>query len=603
MAPEQPERQSQTRGWTRVLAPLAWWLLLVLVLYGIQTHQRLMQQTYLNCTVNLEHRPAADATVTVDRRPIVEGEHLSLGSHEFKVTHPKAVPFVTNRFVWYRGGRLGIIDLKRATGVLAVTVDPPASVTVVDGPEYHKSLSDSPAGLTNTVPTDDYEVKATYAHFEKTYRVKVAFGETNRLGIAPKLGSLALTCTQNDATFQLFDSGGELVEKGDFPTTLNGLPEGSYQLVALHHSRRWVEKPVVTDRATNDVKIDIQYGSAVFETSPAGATVYSNGREIGTTPLNLSELQPGWLEYEVRLYNYESVSGSLQIKPNEIAKVKTNLVSQSYSGAMRSAREYTRSGKYDSALASVADALRVQPEDADAKKLEKEITALSKIREAEGSAQKGDYIGGARLLKTALEILPDNERAKSLLADYRAHEPEQLQREALVRLNRGTNVFNNIIGAYSDRGLFETHFLTTTNHSFKLEPEIISALRTEPLGFKIEKRSTPAPETYAIRAVHEFGSVVKQSGDRRELVMVIAQTRKDETQIFYEIFEYHAATQIGQLNLGNLLGAPVQVKLVPIHATAGKPLSEKLQARINEGITNVVAKINSAITKAASGLR
>lgn len=241
MTPEQPERQSQTRGWTRVLAPLAWWLLLVLVLYGIRTHQRLMQQTFLRLSVNLEHRSVSGVSISVDGREATEGEHLSLGTHEFKVTHAKAVPYVTNRFVWYRGGELGQIELKRASGVLAITLDPPARTTVVDGPEFHKTLTDA-AGLTNTVPTDDYEVKATYAHFEKIYHMKVSLDETNRFVVAPKFGSLSLACTKNDATFQLYNSNGELVENGDFPATVEGLPEGKYQLVALHHGRRWIER-------------------------------------------------------------------------------------------------------------------------------------------------------------------------------------------------------------------------------------------------------------------------------------------------------------------------------------------------------------------------
>jgi hypothetical protein len=39
--------------WRRILRPLFWWLLLVLVLFAIHTHQRLMEKTRLEFTVTM----------------------------------------------------------------------------------------------------------------------------------------------------------------------------------------------------------------------------------------------------------------------------------------------------------------------------------------------------------------------------------------------------------------------------------------------------------------------------------------------------------------------------------------------------------------------
>jgi len=53
---------SDQRGWMRGLRPIFYWLLLVLVLFGIRTHQRLMEQTRLAFSLSLQGRPLYGAT-------------------------------------------------------------------------------------------------------------------------------------------------------------------------------------------------------------------------------------------------------------------------------------------------------------------------------------------------------------------------------------------------------------------------------------------------------------------------------------------------------------------------------------------------------------
>jgi len=85
-----------------------WWSLLVLALYGIRTHQRLMEQTRLNFSVGLAGQDFGwAASATLDGKRVVSGERVSLGKHTFAVTHPKAESFLTNFSIRYGGQDLG----------------------------------------------------------------------------------------------------------------------------------------------------------------------------------------------------------------------------------------------------------------------------------------------------------------------------------------------------------------------------------------------------------------------------------------------------------------------------------------------------------------
>jgi hypothetical protein len=96
--------ESRPRYWRRVLRPLFWWLILVLVMFGIRTHQRLMEKTRLDFSVSMQGQ-AIVANATFDGNPAFSGQKIPLGSHIFVIKYPKWEPFSTNLFLWY-GARI-----------------------------------------------------------------------------------------------------------------------------------------------------------------------------------------------------------------------------------------------------------------------------------------------------------------------------------------------------------------------------------------------------------------------------------------------------------------------------------------------------------------
>jgi hypothetical protein len=173
--------------WPQALRPVFWWLLLVLVLFGIRTHQRLMEQTRLNFTVSLNGQPL-EVTAVLDQHTFSSGQNISLGNHRFVVSNPKTEPFATNFFAWYGPHNFGEIKLKRSFGTLNVQANPPASTITITGPEFSTTLSNS-VGTSISVPTDSYTVSAGYPHWSQSQNVTVYENQSVPCNFVPQLGA------------------------------------------------------------------------------------------------------------------------------------------------------------------------------------------------------------------------------------------------------------------------------------------------------------------------------------------------------------------------------------------------------------------------------
>jgi hypothetical protein len=277
-----PRSESRLGYWFRVLRPLTWWLLLVLVMYGIRLHQRWMAQTKLKFSVTVNGRDDYSMpTATLDDQYAHSGQLMSLGSHQFVITHPKGVTFTTNLFTWYGGNDFGRIDLKRKTGTLWIEAKPPADSLKIHGPEYELTLWNS-SGTNLTVPTDDYVITATYAFSEERATAEVSTYMTATVSIKP------------------------------------------------------------------------DFGAAVLESDPAGASVTDdNGRTLGTTPLIVQQLKPGGRKFTLERENDETVVADLFISANQTNHFKTSLVNRYYAAALRSAQGHFAAGRYaEAALAA-----------------------------------------------------------------------------------------------------------------------------------------------------------------------------------------------------------------------------------------------------------
>ena len=580
-----------------VLRPLFWWLILVLALYGIRTHQRLMEKTRLNFNVTLQGQ-ATEASATFDGKPAYNGQKIPLGNHTFAITHPKGESFSTNLSIWYGEHNLGTIDLKRTMGTLSVSADPPADLLVIRGPEWSVTLTNS-SGLTQIVPTDVYNIEAEYPHWTKTYSANVFANQTANYAIAPHFGGLKLGCNQSDATFQLQTADGQQVSDGILPATVTGLPAGDYKLASLHHGHQRNDTLAVKADTTTDAQIDFQYGKVTFETTPSGATVVSDKGNWGETPLTLVEMQPGNYTFALQRNGYQSLQVSLNVEADQTVYVSTNLTSETYLHALNAARQYMAAVDYDHALAAAGDALAARPGDTEATTLLNEATGLGELQRAQAMGKRGDYVGGDKELTLALQSLPDNEEIKGLRADFKTHEPEQLERERIERLNRPQQVFKDALKDDPSSDLFDEHELKTSKPFDTVGAAIALALKSGQPSFQIIGIKTPKPETYQIEAYYEIEGFLGAgtTSGRRQCIIVCGQAKDDETQIFYEVMEYKAKTNI-PFSIGALLHTATldHATYIPIHPSRIQ-MTDTLQAQLTNGVQMVTERIQQAIAQ------
>jgi hypothetical protein len=580
------------RYWMRVLRPLAWWVLLVLVLYGIRTHQRLMQGTRIEFSISLAEQPMTfDASAKLDGQPVATGQNITLGQHTFTISHPKTESFQTNFFAWYGLHDFGEIKLNRSFGGLNVQAIPPAPVITITGPEFSTTLYDS-SGTNLTVPTDSYTIQAEYPHWSQSQNTAVYKNAPATCLFAPHFGGLQLDCNQSDATFQLQRADGQVVSKGVLPVTITGLPAGDYTLNAVHHGHQRTETVTVTANTTNDTQCDFQYGAVVIETSPVGVAVLTqNGRDLGETPLTLIEMLPGTRTYTLQRSGYQSIQVSLDVVANQTNFIGTNLVSETYLHALTKARQYMADADYDDALLAAGDALTAKPNDVEAATLQNEASGLGHLQRAKILGHTNDYIGGGKELALALQALPDNKEIKELILSYKQQEPAQIERERVERLARPKKVFDDFLTQTKDAELFDSHELTTSRPVKDVAAAIVDALEQVQPTFKVTGDTSPEPETYVIYANQTDANIISTTG-RRQCMIVCGQARDDETQIYFKVMEYKTKHNV---SMPGLLAFRDDMEFIPIHPSTIPDMTDKLKAQVQTGVSNLTVRIQGAI--------
>ena len=110
------------------------------------------------------------------------------------------------------------------------------------------------------------------------------------------------------------------------PTLLEKLPTGDYELTFRRGD--WPEqKQNVTVERNQTVAALAEFvgGSLVVTSTPSGATVWRDDRQLGATPLNLSDVVPGTVQLEFRLDGYKATTQSGEVRAKETAQITAAL--------------------------------------------------------------------------------------------------------------------------------------------------------------------------------------------------------------------------------------------------------------------------------------
>ncbi len=602
--------ESRLDYWRRVLRPLSWWLLLVLVLYGIRLHQRLSAQTNVQFTASVPGQPAyPEADAQLDGQPFSSGQRVRIGWHQLVLTHPKGNPRILNLFVWYGQRNLGKIAMERAKGTLAISAAPVAQWLMIRGPEFSITLTNS-GGFNSPVPTDRYVVEATYPYWKNSETITVSADATATHSFAPRFGTLTIAASHPDISFQLCRSDGTSVETGRLPVTLAGLPEGNgYQLRALRKEDRQDSVFAVKGGLTNTLKVEFVYGVVSIASEPAGATVLKDGSELGLTPLTLPEVNPGAFEFSLFMDEYETATATLAVTANQTNTYRTNLISQYFTRAMAAARQYYANTDYDRAAEAAAEALKHKSGDGEATSLLHEATVMGHLARAEAWAARGDFTNAITEANLTLTLAPDNTRAKQLVADctnreqqrleaIRKHEAEMAEQarqrrarelaeqQAQKRMQELPEAFDVANRLCENASQFSSHQLGTSNSVTTVGNAINRALSDQQPPFQNVRMNWIYPHLFMLEARQRVGI------GYRDCLILGSQVRDNEVQIRYKVFEYEHPPDVKLL--GGLLQLSTAINITSQDPQVAAANAQKFQQRIKEGVNLVTALIQRA---------
>jgi hypothetical protein len=398
-----------------------------------------------------------------------------------------------------------------------------------------------------------------------------------------------------------------MVRGPDFQMTLtnaigitSSVPTDSYGIEAKWLNSSEVHALRVKTNVSTSIRIAASLGSLNLETEPAGAVVLNReGGSIGLTPLLLQEVPVGRWRGQLRSDGFIPVSLSLNVPIRQTNYFTTNLVNSTYAQAMQDAPSYFASGDYDRALAALIEALRIKPDDVEAKALQRKATLARLLMRAKMFYDRGDSKSGLEEAQAALKVDPSNVLAATLIAEIEAKREKQITEQEAERirkieeqnrevlLKRPKAVMETLNRAYPDSDLFASHSVMSSKSVKTLGDAIRAGLVSGQPSFEITKYEWPDDVTFVMEAKQ------KMFGSLRQCLIVGVQVNSKETWFVYKVLEYETHLNV---NLGNFLkisdGKPA---LVPIHPGRINQPPALIEARIAEGIRIVSERLKQVI--------
>lgn len=206
----------------------------------------------------------------------------------------------------------------RAPGILIITTEPTGASVSIDGgaPRF------SPLSLNDLSPGQHRIVISMPGYHAEIRNVDIKGGQTVDPGLIQlrrQTGVLEIGSAAPGVKYEIRPIGtpsAPPLRTGETPATLSDLPVGEYTLRFLAEGFSPISENV-TVFATEPTKVVPAYttGRVVISSTPAGATVYRDGRALGSTPLALNDLYPGEVIFELALPSHDRAKIAARIEP------------------------------------------------------------------------------------------------------------------------------------------------------------------------------------------------------------------------------------------------------------------------------------------------
>ena len=202
-----------------------------------------------------------------------------------------------------------VFHLARSKGALDVESNPPGAQFTLRSEHGEISRAGVAPQKIADLPTGKYALIAKRGDWEMRDRVEIRRGETARKSFAFVNGTVSITSEPPGAEI-LVDG----MPHGRTPLRIE-LPARPHELVAQLDGWPAEQKSLtVQGQHENSAHFVFANGSVKITSAPGGATVLTNGRALGQTPLVIEEVKPGPVNYELRLAGYKlsSVTGQVE---------------------------------------------------------------------------------------------------------------------------------------------------------------------------------------------------------------------------------------------------------------------------------------------------
>ena len=285
----------------------------------IALHFWLLANTSLSFELSLDGKTFPSnkgLNVTVDGKHFVTGDKIKLGNHVVAAKFVGGEEFSKSVWTFYGKNNLDLLPLETSKGSLSVTVIPSPAKVIVQQEGKIVQQGDAPLKL-NKLPVGDYSLLIRRGEYEESSSIKIEREQKTETTIELNLGNVDLSSVPQDAEFELSGMGRHW--QGKLPIHIDDVPVGDYQFVTRRKGWKLDDNLTVNRGKITADNIEFKYGSIAVTSDPAGLNVSANGVEVGKTPTNLRELQPG--KYALTVTDGENdLVADVDVAPKEAAK-------------------------------------------------------------------------------------------------------------------------------------------------------------------------------------------------------------------------------------------------------------------------------------------
>ena len=203
------------------------------------------------------------------------------------------------------------IPMQRSTGTAEIVSEPGGAGFELMTDDEVAACGTTPASVA-ALAVGDYRLAVGLKSRLRAEVISIKRDETARAAVTFAFSSIVFTSDPPGA--QIVVDG---TPAGTTPATTSVM-EGKHEISARYRSWPEQRRNLTTDSgAPAEVAFEFRRGSVKVTSAPGGAAVFEKGVEKGRTPLHLDDLEPGAVEYELRLAGYKSIALSGTIQPDE----------------------------------------------------------------------------------------------------------------------------------------------------------------------------------------------------------------------------------------------------------------------------------------------